>query len=135
MPTINATGQDPAEQLLQKLYNEGDGNVDSQTTPTGASAVVSVSDPSVASTSLITLHGATPVVTIPAVRVGYKKTVYLIQDATGSRIPTYACTGGAVKWVGAAAPTLQTAAGSIDKVSFESYDGINVVGTAALHIA
>lgn len=130
-----AGNQDSAEQLLQKLYNEGDGAVDSQTTPTTASAVVSVSDPAVASTSLITLHGATPVITIPAVRVGYKKTVYLIQDGTGSRIPTYAVTGGAVKWVGAAAPTLQTGAGAIDKITFESYDGVNVVGQAALHIA
>lgn len=132
--------QDAIEQVLQRLYNEGQGNVEAITTPTTASAVVSISDPNPqgagASVSVLTLHGATPVLTLPAPRVGIKKVLYLVQDATGSRIASWATLGGgAVKWVGAAAPTLTTAAASVDRVIAESYDGTNWVCQAALHIA
>jgi hypothetical protein len=132
---VNSQGQDSAAQSVAKLYNEGSANVESITTPTTASATVLVSLPSVASTTVLTLHGATPVITLPAAAAGYKKLVVLVQDATGSRIPTWAATGGTVKWVGAAAPTLQTAAAAVDEVEFTSYDGVNWVGYAKLHIA
>ena len=50
----------------------------------------------------------------------------LIQDATGSRTATFPNT---VKWVGGTAPTLTTAANSIDICSFY-YDGTNYFGVA-----
>lgn len=123
--------QDNVEQLLAKLYNEGSANAEAVNSGTA----VTISDPSVFSITALTLNGATPVITLPAPRKGAKKTLYLIQDATGSRIPSYVVPGGAVKWVGAAAPTLQTAAASVDRVTFECYDGVNWVGAPALHIA
>lgn len=123
--------QDSAEELLAKLFNEGQANVEAVNSGTA----VTVSDPNVFATTALTLNGATPAITLPAPRKGAMKRLYLIQDATGSRIPSYVVPGGAVKWVGAAAPTLQTAAASVDRITFECYDGVNWVGAAALHIA
>ena len=59
-------------------------------------------------------------------------TIYLRQDATGSRIVTWP---GSVNWSGAASPALSTAANSVDIVVFESIDGGtnwfgSLVGTA-----
>jgi hypothetical protein len=51
----------------------------------------------------------------------------LIQDATGSRIVTWPAT---VKWVGAAAPTLSTAAAAVDVVTFY-WNGTNYFGQFA----
>jgi hypothetical protein len=130
-----ATGQDTAEQLLNKLFCEGQGNQEAITTPSTASANVIVTDPAQFSISVLTLSGATPRLTLPAPAIGKKKRLVLVQDATGSRIPTWASASGAIKWVGARAPTLQTAAASIDMVDFVSYDGVNWVGIAQLNIA
>lgn len=55
----------------------------------------------------------------------------LTQDGTGSRTATWP---GTVKWVGAAAPTLTTAANATDIVSF-FYDGTNYWGVASLNFA
>lgn len=128
--------QDVAEELIGKLYNEGQANVEAVNSGTA----VTISDPGAPggagfTTTALTLNGATPVITLPQPRAGLKKVLYLIQDGTGSRIPSYVVPGGAVKWVGAAAPTLQTAAGGTDRITFECYDGVNLVGSAALHIA
>lgn len=119
--------EDNAEQLLQKLYNEGPGNAEAVNSGTA----VTISDPSVFSITALTLNGATPAITLPTPRVGAIKRLYLIQDATGSRIPTW--TG--VKWVGAAAPTLQTGAAAVDRITFECYDGTHWIGSPSLHIA
>jgi len=59
-------------------------------------------------------------------------TAYLRQDATGGRVVTWP---GSVSWSGAVAPSLSTAANSIDIVVFESIDGGtnwygSLVGTA-----
>lgn len=131
---VNAAGQDTAAQMIQQVFNEGTGNVETITTPAGASATTQVSDPSLFSTSALTLSGATPVVRLPAPVVGKVKRVYLIQDATGSRIVTWATASGAIKWAGSAAPTLSTAAGKIDRATFECFDGTNWIGTATLNI-
>ena len=55
----------------------------------------------------------------------------LIQDGTGGRTATWPAT---VKWVGGSAPTLSTAAGAVDIVSFY-YDGTNYYGVASLAFA
>jgi hypothetical protein len=123
--------QDNAEKLLAMLAAKGSSNVESVNSGTA----VTLSSPTVATTTILTLNGATPAITLPAPVAGQSKTLYLVQDATGSRIPTWHATSGAIKWVGAAAPTLQTAAASVDSVDFTSYDGVNWVGFAKLHIA
>jgi hypothetical protein len=61
----------------------------------------------------ITLSGATN-----GIGCGY--TFYLIQDGTGSRVPTFSPTP---KWPYGTAPTLSTAAGSVDIVVIETTDG------------
>lgn len=55
----------------------------------------------------------------------------LIQDGTGSRTVTWPAT---VKWPSGSAPTLSTAASSIDIVSFY-YDGTNYFGQAGLNFS
>lgn len=52
----------------------------------------------------------------------------VVQDATGSRTVTWP---GTVKWPGGTAPTLSTAANSVDIVTFY-YDGTNYHGVASL---
>jgi len=52
----------------------------------------------------------------------------LIQDGTGSRTATWP---GTVKWPGGSAPTLSTAASSVDIVSFY-FDGTNYYGNSSL---
>lgn len=46
--------------------------------------------------------------------------LYLTQDATGSRTVTWP---GSVKWAGGTAPTLSTAASSVDILVFETING------------
>ena len=55
----------------------------------------------------------------------------LKQDGTGSRTATWP---GAVKWPGGTAPTLTTAANSIDIISFY-YDGTNFYGVDSLNFS
>lgn len=52
----------------------------------------------------------------------------VIQDGTGARMVTWP---SAVKWPGAAAPTLSSGAGDVDIVSFY-FDGTNYYGQSAL---
>lgn len=124
--------QDAAQELLGLLFKVGQSNVDSANSGTA----VTVTDSAVASTSVITLNGVTPVITLPSPGVaGKRKRLYLVQDATGSRVASWVATGGTIKWVGAAAPTLSTAAGKIDRIDFESIDGVNWIGHATLNIS
>lgn len=120
---------DAATLLIAQLNNQGSGLVESVNSGTA----VTISSPSTAAITVLTLNGATPAITMPTPTVGAIKRLYLLQDATGSRIPTWA--GATIKWVGAAAPTLQTAAAGLDRVTFESYDGSHWVGSVSLHIA
>jgi len=64
--------------------------------------------------------------TISGLSAGGTYNLIVKQDATGSRIVTYAT---AVKWSAGAAPTLSTAANATDIVSF-IYDGTTLYGTA-----
>ncbi len=124
--------EDRAEELQNILYNQGQLDVESITTPATGSAAVAISTPDAHSVTVLTLSGATPVLTLGAPKnIGQRKTVYLIQDAVGSRIPTWAVASGSLTWLAGAAPTLQTVAGSIDKVNFESVDGTNWLGTGS----
>lgn len=137
MSPVDAQGRDAAGQQLAKLYNEGSGAAEQVTTASGATATTVVSDSSKFTTSELTLSGATPVIQVPAPRLGARKIIHLVQDATGSRVASWTVTGGgSIKWVGAAAPTLSTAAGKRDKITLEaSPDGTFWIGQAALNIS
>lgn len=127
-------GQDAASELLNKLWCEGQGNVETLNSAAGASATNQITDPAVFSYTALTLVAATPVIKLPAPAVGKKKVLLVIQDATGSRVPSFTSVSGAIRWVGSAAPTLTTAATKIDKITFECVDGVNWIGQAALNI-
>lgn len=64
----------------------------------------------------------------PDAAAGKHFRLVLRQDGTGSRLVTWPA---AVKWAGATAPTLSTAASSIDVVDVMSPDGVIWVGTLA----
>lgn len=58
-------------------------------------------------------------ITLPAIVAGASFTVWLRQDATGGRTVTWVGgSGAAVRWPGAAAPTLTATANGIDVISF-----------------
>lgn len=64
-------------------------------------------------------------ITVPQLPAGETFTLYLIQDTTGSRVPTWA--GATLDWLGAGAPTLSTAANAVDTIVFSS-DGMKMYG-------
>lgn len=74
---------------------------------------------------IITLNAATPAITMPAAGAGKSFLLFLKQDATGSRVPTWAT----VAWPSASAPTLTTTASRMDVISFVS-DGTKWYGAA-----
>lgn len=92
--------------------------VESVNTVASSGTAQTLPDPSVQSKSRITLTGNCTF-TMPTPVAGKSFTVSLIQDATGSRTATF--TG--VKWPGGTAPTLSTAAGAKDKLTFDCDDG------------
>lgn len=74
---------------------------------------------------IITLNAATPTITLPAAVSGKSFLLFLKQDATGSRIPTWVT----ATWPSASAPTLTTTASRMDVISFVS-DGTKWYGAA-----
>jgi len=127
--------QDKAEELLQLLYALGKQDVDTLDV-TGATATIDAPDPDVGSTTtVVTLAHATPALTLPFLKAGQRKRVVLVQDGTGSRVPSWvaASTPSAqtLLWntPNGAAPTLLTAAAAVNVVDFYSYDGTTVVGS------
>lgn len=73
----------------------------------------------------VTLDRATTILALSNASVGQVFTLRLIQDGTGGRLVTWFST---IKWVGASAPTLSTAANAIDAFAFictsaGNYDG------------
>lgn len=73
----------------------------------------------------ITLTAACTI-TLPAGVLGRKMRLIVRQDGTGSRIVTWA---GPRLWAAGTAPTLSTAASSVDRIDFECVDGTNWYGT------
>jgi hypothetical protein len=84
-------------------------------------------DGSVAQIHDVTLTGNCTF-TFPDVAPGKHFRLVLRQDGTGSRLVTWPAS---VKWAGGAAPTLTTAASSIDVVDVSSPDGVIWVATVA----
>lgn len=80
-------------------------------------------DPSSQSISRVTLTGNCTF-TLPTAAAGKSFTVVTVQDATGSRIPTF--TGA--KWAGGTMPTASTAANAIDVWTFLCADGSTWLG-------
>ena len=118
---------DTAGKLIQLLGELGVDNVDALNV-TGATATIT--GPVVASASLVTLAHATPVLTLPVLTAGQRKTIILLQDGTGSRVPSYvAGAGQTLAWdtISGAAITLQTAATSEDIIELFSPDGTIVI--------
>jgi len=67
----------------------------------------------------------------PAILSAAIAILFVVQDATGSRIPTFSAN---FKWPGGTAPTFSTAANAIDILSFVS-DGTYLYGAAQLAFA
>lgn len=114
MPSV----QDNAEELLALLYANGPSNV----VPLTNSAAIAFADPSVGSIQTVTIAQNTTF-TFPAPRAGAEFQAVIKQDATGSRLATWAVGTGAVVFTGAV-KTLTTTASAVD--SFQAWsDGTN----------
>lgn len=83
-----------------------------------------VPDPSVATLHRIALN-ANCTFTFPSAAAGKSFMIEAVQDATGGRLATWPAN---VTWAGGAAPTLTTAAGKGDLLSFYCFDGANWLG-------
>lgn len=75
----------------------------------------------------LTLNGTTPVLTLQTVVAGtsYRLPVTLIQDGTGSRVPSFVN----VTWAAGVAPTIASAIGAKTYLEFIS-DGVTITGYA-----
>lgn len=90
-------------------------------------SALTVPAPSVAALTRVTLTAACTV-TMPTPQAGASLTLVLTQDSTGSRTVTWPAS---VRWPGGTAPTLSTAAGAVDWLTFASVDGTTWAGFRA----
>ena len=131
-PSITATGSDTNIDL--NIGAKGTGAVkhttstyqDIVTATDGATVTFDVSDGNLQTVTL----GGNRTLAISNAKVGQVFMLRLVQDATGSRVPTFFST---IKWAGGAAPTLTTTASKVDIVGFivtssGNYEGF-VVGS------
>jgi hypothetical protein len=87
--------QDNAAELLQILFACGPSNV----VPITFASAITLPAPSAASIQTLTMTGASTI-TLPAPVAGGEFEVVIKQDATGSRVATWAATSGSVLWQG-----------------------------------
>lgn len=111
-------GQNAAEGLIQHLATQGPGNV----VPLTYAASVTLLEPASGSIQTITLTGNITF-TFPAPVAGGEFTAIIKQDATGSRVATWAATSGSVVF-SSASKTLSTTANAVDTIQAWS-DGTN----------
>jgi hypothetical protein len=125
-------GSDNAIAAIQLASGLGAGAVNAvgaTTTP------VTLPDPSTGvSTTTVTLAASPITITLPVPGAGKRCDVLAAQDATGSRLVTWATPSGAVRWPGAAPPTLTVTAAHVDRLTFACLDGVNWVGHADLNV-
>lgn len=140
----NATANDTDANLRARANHTGTQAISTvsglQTALDGKAAAIEVVNTVAASGGAVTLpdvgaatiHDVTLTAnctfTFPTVAAGKSFLVRLTQDATGSRTATWPAT---VKWPGGLAPTLSTAAGKQDVISFVSVGGANWSGFVA----
>lgn len=98
---------------------------------TASGAAQTVPDPTVANVSVITLTAACTF-TFPTPTTGRSFTLVLIQGGTGSYTASWP---GTAKWPAGTAPTLSTAVGKVDYLTFVCTDGATWAGfTAGLDV-
>lgn len=95
-------------------------------TVAASGATETLPDPSVQSISLVTLT-ASCTFTMPTAVAGKSFTVVLVQGGTGS----YTATFTGATWAAGTAPTLSTAVGAVDWLTFACADGATWVGFEA----
>ena len=128
--------RDPAEEavILAGALGAVDTVVALGSDTTGA---IAVGDQSLGATTTVTLTKATTI-TLPTGRAGGRLVLQITQDATGSRVATWAAQSGqAVKFAGGAASggVLSTAANAVDVAAFDCYDGVNWIGRLTKAVA
>lgn len=89
-------------------------------------------DFSAANNFAITLGGARTLANPTNRASGQAGQIVVVQDGTGSRTLTY---GSAWKFPAGTAPTLSTAAGAVDILSYYCWDGTNIAISAALNFS
>lgn len=89
-------------------------------------------DVSVAQVAGVTLGGNRTMAAPTNIKAGGSYALFVTQDATGSRTLTW---NSVFKWPGGVAPTLSTAPGAIDIITFLSKSGTNLYGVAQLAFA
>lgn len=93
--------------------------IESVNTVTASGSAQTLPDVTVATMHDVTLT-ANCTFTFPTAGAGKSFSLRTVQDATGSRTVTWPA---AVKWAGGNAPTLSTAASSVDAFAFVCFDG------------
>jgi hypothetical protein len=106
-------------QILAKLSAYGNGPIESVNTVTASGSTLTLPDVTTATMHDVTLT-ADCAFTFPAAGAGKSFSVRLVQDGTGGRTATW---DSSAKWPGGTAPTLSTAARSVDTFAFVCFDG------------
>ena len=77
----------------------------------------------------ITLTGNLTLANPTSLTAGTSGSIFLIQDGTGSRTATF---GSSFDFIGGTAPTLTTAASSVDRLDYIVLDASNIHAVATL---
>jgi hypothetical protein len=93
--------------------------IESVNTVTASGSTLTLPDVTTATMHDVTLT-ADCAFTFPAAGAGKSFSVRLVQDGTGGRTATW---DSSAKWPGGTAPTLSTAASSVDTFAFVCFDG------------
>jgi len=80
----------------------------------------------------VTIGGARTLANPDNPAAGQAGQIVIIQDGTGSRTLSY---GSAWKFPGGVAPTLSTAAGAVDILSYYAWDASHIAVSSALHFS
>lgn len=109
---------------VRRLESSGTSVVEKVNTVSASGSTLTLPDVFTATMHDVTLT-ANCTLTFPAVGAGKSFSLRLAQDGTGSRTVTWP---GTVKWDSGTAPTISTAASSVDAFAFACIDGSHWLG-------
>ena len=128
--TTEADGSEKLRVLAAgvKLTGSTETNIQTQAATAGGTTTL---DMNTADNWIITMGGNTTMGGTNNIKLGQTGSLWMVQDGTGSRTAAW---NAAWKWAGGTAPTLSTAANSIDRIDYIAKSGSEINAVASLDV-
>jgi hypothetical protein len=110
----------------RSLLYDGHGLDDLNTVSGGSGAALAIPEPGEQQSTYVLLTAATVTIALPAAAAGKRLRIAMQQDGTGGRALIFPIN---VAFPGGTTPTWSTAAGAVDVVELQCFDGINWLAT------